>query len=763
MAGRKQSPRQVLAHEFDALKRVLYDLNLPYGFSPEIVEQNLTKIRGKLKDLKIPCNLAPESIEDVAIGSEIFESMTRTDGRKYFYQRPSQEWGTTFVFDPAELEYVNKELCLCFADFRYWFYRYFFIEYKDGTFARPEEHISQQMMFEVIAEINRKGLPMLIMNLKARQLGISTFWIGLFLWISLFRSGSHIILASAEEEKSIDLCEKAWKAIDKLPLWMQPILTGEDRKRGPEFGVIKCDLQIQHGSMKKGMARGSTPVAALVSEVPYYPNPVETIESSLLRAMHENPRTVLVLEGTAKKKGDWYHRTWEKNRAGESTGFNRFTCLFFPWYVGRDKYPTVDWIRNHPVPDNWQSLKETQKQALDAKLYVRTTPLLQRYMGENWEMPREQQWFWEFNFVEASREDQTLKSFYAEMAADERSCFQSKRWSVFKQSVLDNLREGMSEKFQDYAVVGDGIMEKFHLRDFQSASGRRIDIPWMTMEGKQRNWRLVPLREPPEDDHLQLFLRVWEHPKPGYDYTIPIDIGAGIGSDASVLDVIRVAKKSEEPDIQVAQLWSPYMSSAEIPPFANALGVYYGRHMSPIPQAKMVPETQVATGDPISYQLAADGYLNFHYFDRIDTRKTPGHQPNRRGWATTTWSRYVITENLRHGIENGWIIVNSEHTMEDIENLESEETEAGREKMEHAEGERDDCYLSLAIGYYTSHDEQTMAARKDGRLKPRASEELEKPPEPEVSSSEVMLARHFMREDDEFGKEYDEEIHGPVF
>lgn len=754
----KKLPRQILNQEFAALKQQLLALNLEPGFAPEVIEANLQTIERRLGPVLRSFGVTriyEYPVEYCTARYEEFEALVRTDGKKFWYARPGADWKDTFEYTNAEKQFIVSELCHCCASFPYWFYRYFFIQYFDGTIARPKEQIAGKIMMWILARINKLHLPVLIMNLKARQLGISTFHIGAILWRAQFRSGTHAILASAEEEKSIDLADKAWLALEKEPLWMQPVLTGEDRKRGPEFGIIKSDLQIQHGSMKKGMSRGSTPQAALVSEVAYYPNPIETIESSLMRAMHENPKTYLILESTARKKGDWYHKTWVSNREGEAEGYNRFTCVFLPWYVGRDIYPTDDWLRNHPVPAGWVPRKETLKQASDARLYVRTTEILAMFMGAGWEMPVEQQWFWEFNFLEASKDDQKLKSFLAEMASDERSCFQSKRWSVFRQEVIDRVEAHRSRKYVDYAVTGDGIGEKFALREFQSNAARRQEIFWTTMQGVPRSWRLVPLRETPKDDHLQMYLRVYELPKPGYDYTVAIDISGGVGSDATNVEVLRVGKPGE-PDVEVAQLWSPWINSAELPPFALALGIFYGQHMSPIPQALMIPETQVAVGDPVSFQLAEEGYINFFYFDRYDTRKTAGHKSNRRGWATNAWSRPLMMEALKHGIDNEWVIINSERTQFDLENLESEELDSGKTKYEHAEGEHDDCYVSLAIAYFCSHDKETMTQRQKGNLKPKRKADISTMEEPETSSAEVMLSRHFQREDERFSGRYDE-------
>lgn len=721
-------------------------------FHEDAIQQNLDTIEN-YTGFSTRVSTVDEAVEI----TEHFAELTTIYHKKKVFKR-KDETPEEFTLTEQEEWWIQNELYLCACSFPYWFYRYFYILDPSGNIGLPEELVAQKVMLEIMAGSDLQHLPILVMNLKARQLGISTFHIGVILWTALFRRGSHCVLASAEETKSMELAEKAWLAIENLPLFMRHVLTREDVKVGPEFGAINSDILIQHGSQKKGISRGSTPVAALVSEVPYYSDPIETIESSLLRAMHENPRTYLILEGTARKRGDWYHQTWLKNREGENTGYNRFVCLFLPWYVGSDKYPTKDWIKNHPIPKNWTPLKQTHKQAVDAQLYVRSTPLLAKHLGKDWEMPIEQRWFWEFNFRDASREDATLKSFYAEMAADEKSAFQSKKWSVYRQDTLDKIEAEMSPKYTDYAIVGDGINPKFSLRDFWSAGARKIDISFASYNGKTFNWKLVPLARTPEDENLNFFIRIWEHPKVGYEYGVGVDVSGGVGADNSSFDVVRKSK-DDMPDVQVAQLYTPWISSAESPPFAMALGLYYGQYMSPVPQALMCPEVQAAVGDIISHQLDQLGYTNFYMMERMDVRRRPGQRSQRRGWASTsTWARQAMLETFKLHCESGWIVINSENTLGEMQNQEAEEMDGGKTKFDHASGQHDDSIFATGIAFFCLHFNDTLMEKLEGGIlkrkgSPKKITALTKP-EVELESREALLARRFQFQDiEELGLE----------
>lgn len=762
-------------HEFDELKRQLLNLDLDYGLSDEVVAENKRKIEAKIqwpisdpdKDGVVkmaPIQLKEESVDDCIYAYEMFDQMTQTDGKKLYYCRKGQEYGAPFEYTLAEKQWIYNEIAMCAASFKYWFFRYFFLKNKANRIVRPDVLVAQLVFLAILADLNRQRLPIKLLVLKARQLGMSTITEAIILWIATFFKGCHCVISSAEEEKSVEMAQMVWTPLERFPLWMRHTLTRDDVSKGPEFAETASDISIQHGAKKKGIARGSTPIAAHLSEVPYYHDPTETVEASLLNAMHEDARMFLVLEGTAKKKGDWWHNLWEKEREGEREGTSQFKLIFLPWYVGRDKYPTADWLRNHPIPDNWQPLKETIKQAKQARLYVATTELLRKHLGEGWEMPIEQMWCWEHRYVNAKRTDESLKKFHAEFASDEKTCFQSRRWSAFAFELLEKLLAQRSEKFHDYALVGDGIAKKFDLKEYQSGSAKRIEIPWVNYEGKGRLWKLIPLRETPTEIKEQFFIRIWEHPKPGYIYSIGIDISGGLGQDATVYEVIRRGMNPGDPDIQVAELWSPWISCVEAAGPALALGIYYGRFMSPVAEAIVAPETQIAVGDFISSQLAEEGYSNFFYMDRWDMRRKPGQRSNRRGWATTSWSKPLMDGGLKHAAETGWIVINSERLLDEMDNMEAEVTDSDKTVYDHAEGEHNDCWTATGIGYCVNHEKDTIVERMKGALKPRrAQQETEDLPEQELDSSEAQMARKFMREDEEAFPSEDTETYDAIF
>jgi hypothetical protein len=310
---------------------------------------------------------------------------------------------------------------------------------------------------------------------------------------------------------------------------------------------------------------------------------------------------------------------------------------------------------------------------------------------------------------------------------------------------LDRVRATVdAATYTDYAFTGDGIPKKFQLPSFQS-SQRRKQINWITVEGKPRKWELVPLRETPDDPALTFFLRVFEEPRRGYEYSIGIDIGGGIGRDNSTIEVIRHDPETGL-DKQVAQMYSNWVGSPELPPMCLALGVWYGTFMQPIPEAKLCPETQVATGDPISYQLSNEGYSNFHRMHRYDTvAPEGGRKGTRLGWATSGWSRQLMLDEFKQAVENGWLIIQSERTLEEMENQEATEDANGAIVFDHSASGHDDSIFGVGIGHYCANDEATLMARLPGVKAPTEQETAKRSELPQTC--EAVMAHTIMMEE----------------
>ena len=75
-------------------------------------------------------------------------------------------------------------------------------------------------------------------------------------------------------------------------------------------------------------------------------------------------------------------------------------------------------------------LPETRRMVAKAAEFVHQTPLLRKYMGDDWRMPDFQAYYWEQSFLEARRKGEE-NSWYQEMPLDDIEALRPKKDLVF--------------------------------------------------------------------------------------------------------------------------------------------------------------------------------------------------------------------------------------------------------------------------------------------------------------------------------------------
>ena len=84
--------------------------------------------------------------------------------------------------------------------------------------------------------------------------------------------------------------------------------------------------------------------------------------------------------------------------------------------------------------------------------------------------------------------------------------------------------------------------------------------------------------------------------------------------------------------------------------------------------------------------------------------------------------------------------------MEEIEGLETDESDSGKIKYDHSTSSYSDSYIALCIGYWCSHDEETLSARKAGK-RPKAAKEIEAENPRILNTPEGIMAAEIAREE----------------
>ena len=397
--------------------------------------------RRKRASERLGFDVQPHSLKDVEEAKSHLASIwDKEQGR---FVRP---------LDEREIKWIRNERAMCACSFVYWSERYAVIRNWEGRLQIFSPNVAQKIGVQIWAETEEQDFALMIQELKARQLGWSTLCELAVGHRVQFYPNVNAVVASADPDKSDKMSEMIDLVYDQQPPWM----LGTLRRVGKEieFPNHKSAISIQHGSQFNGIARGTTPNCCHLSELADFIDPEELIEASLLKAIHETPETFLMLESTAAGRHDWWHKKWLFNTENWPAGRSRLRPCFLPWFVGTDIWPTETWIRQHPIPTDWRPFDSTIAHAERAAEYVKDTPLLSKYLGFNWVMPKRQMWFYECERAEAVA-SKSLNKFLGEMPASAFEAFQSTNISAFDHDTVELYRAHARHPLAIYGIVGN--------------------------------------------------------------------------------------------------------------------------------------------------------------------------------------------------------------------------------------------------------------------------------------------------------------------
>jgi hypothetical protein len=638
---------------------------------------------------------------------------------------------TTRPYTEGEKWWIRNERMLCTCDAGYFLTRYAYLKNDANEIIRFKFRNPQKVYFSICAELEKRGSAIQLIVLKGRQLGVSTITELLVAHRICFYYGVNAVIASSAQQPTQIMSQMIFLAYDNLPYWLKPQEKSRvESDKGQLTFTTKAGVSFQHGAQTTGIARGHTPTVIHLSEVASYPNAEELIDASLFRAVHESPGVFMVLESTAEGIENWWHKTWKSSKVGWLKGKARLCPLFLPWFIGTEMYPKPTWLQTRPVPHDWRPNPDTKLRMAKAKAFVASSPLLAKVLGDDWELSREQAWFSEVDFEEYKAKGHE-KLWKQEMAGDDIECFSGSYDSVFGNDLLEELHEKRTRDYRIYGITGHGIEEKHEPDeddiDYDDGAVRKM-IRYNSNKGMNYAWELVPLRTDviDEDDierseeQVDGKLLVFLDPEPGYDYTVGVDTGGGVGGDSTAIQVWRKGVRGM-PDVQCAEFASAFISHVEAFAFVMALAAYYARFMRDDNYEHQYREPLVsveqiaAVGDTVQSQMKIMGYNRFFLFHQYDTRKIQKKKATKMGWRTSGWSRPLLVDGFVHSVKNSWAVIHSPFLLREMNNFEVH-IKSGKEKLEHADGDHDDRIFSSAIAIFTSHDMEAMVER--GKNKP---------------------------------------------
>lgn len=616
--------------------------------------------------------------------------------------------GSNFVvtrplFDEEKLWIIN-ERCLSKLDFSYWATRYAWVlHYEGGKIVLFEPNVAQKIVLEVWSELEAAAVAIMIQQLKARQLGVSTLTEIAVQHRTQFYDHTNSLISSSDPDKSRKMAGMIDRCYENQPWWMRPDLTAYRVGELMEYNKLDSGISIQHGAQFTGLGRGSTPNVAHLSEVAEYINPEELIDASLLNAMHPSPAMFLILESTAKGRKNYWHRLWEHSKQNYSSGKASLYPMFLPWFVGRDIYPTETWLRMHPIPQEFEPATLTYHHAERAKAYVKSNDLLLKFLGEEWEMPIAQMWWWEVTRDEYLSKD-ILSKFYEEMPADDLEAFQSTNRSAFSADTLSVYRENQQPPLTVYGFRGKP--DEIPLRMQPDRRDIDFSLPVLTIKSRwnpsQRpcECQLVPLkfRGYPGFDPMGKLL-VWEMPEDEEEYGLGMDTGDGVGLDRTTTEVLRKGT-IERNEGQAAEFHSPYIGASEFWPLALTVATLYStERQGQVRQAKVVIDC-LRNGETVQLEMQKRGWWNFHQWLRYDKKRIRMKDSHRIGWFSNAWSRAMMMDYIIHALKDGLVDILSPYFIDEMGDLERDDI---KQSLKAVYGGHDDLFVAMGQVYFSLH------------------------------------------------------------
>jgi hypothetical protein len=176
------------------------------------------------------------------------------------------------------------------------------------------------------------------------------------------------------------------------------------------------------GAGRGQLGRGKTISFAHLSELSTWENPHQ-LDDAFLHAVPRHWRTFVMMESTAKGRGNWWHKHWELSK----DGVGRFAPIFIPWYGEPGKYSL-------PAPIDWSPNVVTQGHA---RLCEAAGP---RWLKRTISLTRDQLYWYETERAVAEAKDNLGKFIEEVGAADDIECFQYAGKSIFGHALIERMK-----------------------------------------------------------------------------------------------------------------------------------------------------------------------------------------------------------------------------------------------------------------------------------------------------------------------------------
>lgn len=213
---------------------------------------------------------------------------------------------------------------------------------KSGKLVPLELNDEQTYLVEKVLDDLKNERPIRYIILKGRQQGVSTIVEALIMWWTATNKNVKSKIVAHDRETATQLYEMFRRYYDNANPIFKPQAkynTKTDLTFDNETTTgLKSQIDVASAG-NTGVGRGQTIQWLHGSEVSLWPDGEELV-AGLMQAVPLLKNTAIFIESTANGIGDYFHKTWQAAKKGQSV----FTPVFFPWSMHSE-------YRIHPPHD----------------------------------------------------------------------------------------------------------------------------------------------------------------------------------------------------------------------------------------------------------------------------------------------------------------------------------------------------------------------------------------------------------------------------
>ena len=208
--------------------------------------------------------------------------------------------------------------------------QYLRVKNKKGKLVVFEINDAQIELYKELCEQKRRGEPMRVNILKARQLGFSTFIAAIIFVLTILVPNQTASIVADKAEHATNLFDKYKFYYYNLPQQIRealPLVRSNAKELAVSYGkgqISKVRILVQG----ENAGRSDTCQYLHLSEVAFWDD-IEGTTTSILQTVDDtNPYSIIAYETTANGV-NYYKKIWDED-VGTEGGYK---ALFFPWYL----------------------------------------------------------------------------------------------------------------------------------------------------------------------------------------------------------------------------------------------------------------------------------------------------------------------------------------------------------------------------------------------------------------------------------------------